>query len=72
MTIELGNPFAGDPEFGTALETGAAAGFGPDQGASRGLECRDPGLGVLIRRRDPGIADAGGRTVHFGYASGVW
>ena len=40
-----------DPELGAAFETGAAAGFDLDQGACRGLECRDLGLEVLIHGR---------------------
>ena len=46
-------------EFGTSREGGAVAGLGADHGAARGLQRRHLGIEVLVRGRDPGIADAG-------------
>ena len=48
------------PQFGTSPEGGAIASFGADHGAARGLKRRELGIDVLVRGRDPGIADAGG------------
>ena len=47
-------------EFGPSREGGAVAGLGADHGAARGLKRRQLGIEVLLRGRDPGIADAGG------------
>ena len=47
-------------EFGTSREGGAVAGLGADHGAARGLKCRELPIEVLVRGRDPGIADARG------------
>ena len=48
------------PQFGTSREGGAVASLGPDDGAARGLKCGELRIKVLVRGRDPGIADAGG------------
>ena len=40
-------------------EGGAVAGLGADHGAACSLKRRDLGIEVLVRGRDPGIADAG-------------
>ena len=47
-------------QFGPSREGGAVAGLGADHGAARGLKRRQLGIEVLVRGRDPGIADAGG------------
>ena len=46
-------------EFGASGEGGAVAGLGAHHGAAWGLKCRHLGVEVLVRGRDPGIADAG-------------
>ena len=48
------------PELGPSREGGAVAGLGADHGAPCGLKRRRLGIEVLVRGRDPGIADAGG------------
>ena len=47
-------------QFGPSREGGAVAGLGADHGAARGLKRRRLGIEVLLRGRDPGIADSGG------------
>ena len=47
------------PELGASLEGGAVAGLGTDHGAPGLLERCNLGIEVLVRGRDPGIADAG-------------
>ena len=47
------------PEFGTSREGRAVAGLGAHHGAPCGLKRRRLGIKVLVRGRDPGIADAG-------------
>ena len=47
-------------QFGPSLEGGAVAGLGADHGAARSVKRRQLGIEVLVRGRDPGIADAGG------------
>ena len=51
-------------EFGTSREGGAVAGLGADHGAARGFKRRELRIEVLVRGRDPGVADAGGWSVH--------
>ena len=46
-------------QFRTSRKGGAVAGFGADHGAARGLQRCHLGIEVLVRGRDPGIADAG-------------
>ena len=47
-------------QFGPSREGGAVAGLGADHSAARSLKPRQLGIEVLVRGRDPGIADAGG------------
>ena len=46
------------PQFGASREGGAVAGLGADHGAACLLERRNLGIEVLVRGRDPGVADA--------------
>ena len=47
------------PSSGRPRESGAVAGLGADHGAACTLQRDNLGFEVLIRGRDPGIADAG-------------
>ena len=55
-------------QLGTSREGGAVAGLGAHHRAAGGLQRRELDIGVLVRGRDPGVADPGGRAVHFACA----
>ena len=57
---ETGRRIRDGPQFGPSRKGGAVAGLGAHHGAASSLKRRRLGIEVLVRGRDPGIADAGG------------